>query len=131
MLVSILLVAHVLMAIVMVVIILLQQGPGANAGAAFGSGASGTVFGSRGSGSFLSRMTAVLAALFMLNSASLAWIAAREGGEAESALEHIQPVPEIEDEEMDQPLVPEEELEDDPDEEEDEDDPEIPPPDGR
>lgn len=128
MLISILLVAHVLMAIVMVAIILLQQGPGANAGAAFGSGASGTVFGSRGSGSFLSRMTAVLAALFMLNSASLAWIAAREGGEPESALEHIQPVPEIEDEEMEQPL-PMEELPEEAAEEEEED-PEIPPPDG-
>ncbi len=125
MVISFLLVAHVLMAIVMVVIILLQQGPGANAGAAFGSGASGTVFGSRGSGSFLSRMTAVLAALFMLNSASLAWIAARDGGEPGSALERIQPVPQIEEEEMELQFPDEDE-----DAEEDEEAPDIPPPDG-
>ena len=51
---------HVLIAIAMVAFILVQRGPGATAGAAFGSGASGTVFGSRGAGSFLSRTTWIL-----------------------------------------------------------------------
>ena len=57
---------HVLITITMIAFILIQKGAGATAGAAFGSGASGTVFGSRGAGNFLSRTTWVLAALFCL-----------------------------------------------------------------
>ena len=68
---------HVLVAIAMVAFILVQHGPGATAGAAFGSGASGTVFGARGAGSFLSRSTWVLAALFCLISLTMAVIASR------------------------------------------------------
>ncbi len=73
MLYQILIVFHVLIAIGIVVFVLLQQGKGADVGAAFGSGASGTVFGARGSASFLSRTTAILAALFFLTSLSLAY----------------------------------------------------------
>jgi preprotein translocase subunit SecG len=65
---------HVLVAIAMVAFILVQRGPGATAGAAFGSGASGTVFGARGAGSFLSRTTWVLAGFFCLISLSMAVI---------------------------------------------------------
>lgn len=72
---NILLVFHVLIAVAIIGLILLQQGKGADAGAAFGSGASGTVFGSRGSASFLSRATAILATLFFLTSLSLAYLA--------------------------------------------------------
>ena len=72
---NILMVIHVLLAIGMVGLILLQQGKGADAGAAFGSGASSTVFGARGSSSFLSRTTAILAALFFVTSLSLAYLA--------------------------------------------------------
>jgi preprotein translocase subunit SecG len=68
---------HVLIAIAMISFILVQKGAGATAGAAFGSGASGTVFGSRGAGNFLSRSTWVLAALFCLISLSMAVIASR------------------------------------------------------
>ena len=68
---------HVLIAIAMVVFILVQRGPGATAGAAFGSGASGTVFGARGAGSFLSRTTWILAGLFCLISLSMAVIVSR------------------------------------------------------
>jgi preprotein translocase subunit SecG len=68
---------HVLVAIAMVAFILVQRGPGATAGAAFGSGASGTVFGSRGAGSFLSRTTWVLAMLFCLISLTMAVIVSR------------------------------------------------------
>ena len=71
--VQVLIVFHVLLAIGIVVFVLLQQGKGADMGAAFGSGASGTVFGARGSASFLSRTTAVLAALFFITSLSLAY----------------------------------------------------------
>ncbi|GAB6068609.1 preprotein translocase subunit SecG [Methylothermus subterraneus] len=66
---------HVLIAIAIVVLVLLQQGKGADVGAAFGSGASGTLFGARGSASFLSRTTAILAAIFFLTSLSLAYFA--------------------------------------------------------
>ena len=69
---------HVLVAIAMVAFILVQRGPGATAGAAFGSGASGTVFGSRGAGSFLSRSTWVLATLFCLISLVMAVMVSRE-----------------------------------------------------
>jgi preprotein translocase subunit SecG len=57
---------YVLIAAAMIVLILMQRGDGANAGASFGGGASGTVFGARGSASFLTRTTAVLAALFFI-----------------------------------------------------------------
>jgi len=72
---NILLVVHVLIAVGIVALILLQQGKGADAGAAFGGGSSSTVFGSQGSGTFLSRATAVLAAIFLVTSLSLAYLA--------------------------------------------------------
>ena len=68
---------HVVIAIALVVLILLQQGKGAEAGAAFGGGASQTVFGSRGSGSFLSRTTALLAVAFFATSLTLAYFASQ------------------------------------------------------
>ncbi len=68
---------HVLIAIAMVAFVLVQRGPGATAGAAFGSGASGTVFGARGAGSFLSRSTWVLGALFCLISLTMAVMVSR------------------------------------------------------
>ena len=61
---GILLVIHVIIAIALIALILVQQGKGAQAGAAFGSGASQTIFGSQGSGGFLSRTTGILAAIF-------------------------------------------------------------------
>jgi len=74
MLYNIILAVFVLISVALVALILLQQGKGADAGAAFGSGASGTVFGSRGSASFLTRTTGVLAALFFVLSLSLAYL---------------------------------------------------------
>jgi preprotein translocase subunit SecG len=65
----------VLLSIGIIALVLLQQGKGANAGAAFGSGASATVFGARGSSSFLTRATGVLAAAFFINSLTLAYLA--------------------------------------------------------
>lgn len=78
MLQSILLAVHVIVAVGIIALVLLQQGKGADAGAAFGGGASGTVFGAQGSGSFLSRMTAILAALFFATSLSLAYLVKQE-----------------------------------------------------
>jgi preprotein translocase subunit SecG len=68
---------HVMFAAGIVGLVLLQRGKGADAGAGFGSGASGTVFGARGSGSFLSHVTAVLAALFFVTSLTLAYLGGR------------------------------------------------------
>ena len=73
---------QVVLALFLVVIILLQQGKGATAGASFGAGASSTVFGSRGSASFLSRTTSIAATLFLLNSMALAYFYGHAGEEA-------------------------------------------------
>ena len=78
MLQTILLAMHVLVAIALIAFILLQQGRGATTGAAFGGGASGTVFGARGSASFLSRTTSVLAMVFLANCLVLAFLAAHQ-----------------------------------------------------
>ncbi|WP_090263272.1 preprotein translocase subunit SecG [Pseudomonas panipatensis] len=75
MLETVVIVIHLLMALGLVVLVLLQHGKGADAGASFGSGASGTVFGSQGSATFLSRFTGVLAAIFFITSLGLAYFA--------------------------------------------------------
>mgnify|MGYP003387409624 FL=1 len=72
---SITLYIHMVVAMLIVVLVLIQRGKGADAGAGFGGGASGTVFGSRGSGSFFSRATAVLATVFFGTSLTLAYLA--------------------------------------------------------
>ena len=74
---SLLLIGHVLLSAGIIALVLLQRGKGADAGAAFGSGASGTVFGAKGSANFLSRSTAVLATLFFITSLSLAFLGSR------------------------------------------------------
>lgn len=80
---TILVVVQVLVAIALIALVLLQQGKGADAGAAFGSGASGTVFGSRGSANFLSTATAWLAAAFFAISLALAYfVNARSEGKS-------------------------------------------------
>lgn len=70
---TILVAVHLLLAASLIGLVLIQHGKGADAGAAFGSGASSTVFGSQGSGSFLTRATAVLATLFFATSLALAY----------------------------------------------------------
>ncbi len=75
MLETVVVVIHLLMALGLVVLVLLQQGKGADAGASFGAGASATVFGSQGSATFLSRFTAILAAVFFITSLGLAFFA--------------------------------------------------------
>lgn len=75
---QILLLIHVLIAIALIALVLLQHGKGADIGAAFGSGASQTVFGSQGSGSFLSKVTLGLAACFFATSLILGNLASKE-----------------------------------------------------
>jgi preprotein translocase subunit SecG len=76
-------VLHVLIALAIIGLVLLQHGKGADMGSGFGGGASGSLFGATGSANFLSRTTAVLATLFFLTSLGLAYVATkkpREGG---------------------------------------------------
>ena len=72
---SIILIVHVLLAISVIALVLLQQGKGADMGASFGAGASQTVFGSGGSSNFMTRTTAVLATCFFVTSFALAIVA--------------------------------------------------------
>lgn len=71
---TVLIVVQVAVALGLIALILLQHGKGADAGAAFGSGASGTVFGAKGAANFMSRATAALATVFMLTSLALAYL---------------------------------------------------------
>ncbi|MBT8138012.1 MAG: preprotein translocase subunit SecG [Gammaproteobacteria bacterium] len=71
-------IGHVLLSVALIALILIQRGKGAEAGAAFGAGASGTVFGAGGSASFLTRLTAVLATLFFATSMTLAYMAGKQ-----------------------------------------------------
>lgn len=77
---KIVLAVHILTALAIIALILLQQGKGAVAGASFGSGASQTVFGSQGSGGFFTRMTAIFAVVFFATSFGLAIIAKNKAG---------------------------------------------------
>ena len=77
---------HMLVAVSVIALVLLQHGKGADMGAAFGSGASGSLFGARGSANFLSRTTAVLATLFFLTSLGLVYFHSRKA-------ETVQPLP--------------------------------------
>ncbi len=113
---TIILSVHVIAAAALIGLVLIQQGQGADAGAAFGSGASQTLFGSRGAGSFFTRATTTLAVVFFLTSISLAWISARDAQE-ESVLDQVetevvdQVVPaavvETPIEDLDLPVIPE------------------------
>ena len=92
---AILLVVQVILSVALIALILIQHGKGADAGAAFGSGASATVFGARGSGNFLTKATSVLAMLFFATCLALAYIATnREGPSSivDSVVDTQQPV---------------------------------------
>ena len=83
---QLLLIVHVLIAIVIIGLVLIQHGKGADIGAAFGSGASNTVFGSQGTGGFLFRLTGGLALAFFITSLSLSSIVASQYKKAEQPL---------------------------------------------
>ncbi|MEE4377545.1 MAG: preprotein translocase subunit SecG [Candidatus Competibacteraceae bacterium] len=89
---TILILAHVIIAIALIALVLLQQGKGSEAGAAFGSGASATVFGSQGSASFLSRVTAGLATSFFVTSLVLAYFATQTSAPT-SVVDRVQSAP--------------------------------------
>lgn len=86
---TIVLSAHTVIALLIIVLVLLQKGKGAEAGAAFGSGASDTVFGAKGSSNFFSRATAILATAFFVSSLSLAYLSSQQADVPDSLLESV------------------------------------------
>ncbi len=92
---SIALVIHVILAVAVIGLVLMQHGKGADAGAAFGSGASATVFGAGGSASFLTRATTLLATLFFLTSLFLFYLAAHRDGSVRSVTDSVTDIPGI------------------------------------
>ncbi len=108
---KLLLIVHLVMAVALVALVLLQQGKGAQAGAAFGGGGSSqSLFGSRGSANFMTRTTAVIATIFFLTTLSLAYLYATRTSSTSiistgSVVEQVEIVPE-QAPESDVPMVP-------------------------
>ncbi len=94
---SIIVIGHIVVAVGIIALVLIQQGKGADAGASFGGGASQTVFGSSGSGNFLTRSTSFFAVIFFLSSFALAYFAKEKAmGMADIGLPTIQEVQMVE-----------------------------------
>ena len=87
MLTTVLIVLHVLVALSIIGLVLLQHGKGADMGSGFGGGSSGSLFGATGSANFLSRATAALATIFFLLSLALAYIASNSPRESGSVVD--------------------------------------------
>ena len=90
---TIVLIVHVLVAIGIIGLVLLQHGKGADVGAAFGSGASGSLFGATGSANFLSRATALLAVIFFITSLGLTYLATHTPRVASGVMDAAKDVP--------------------------------------
>ena len=97
---QVIIVVHVLLGLSVIGFVLIQQGKGADAGAAFGSASSGSVFGAQGASSFLSRTTAILATLFFATSLGLAILVGHQDGEVD-----LMDQPEVEEVFADVPLI--------------------------
>lgn len=102
---TVLLIVHLLASVALIALVLLQQGKGADMGAAFGSGASSTVFGSQGSASFLTRSTAIFATIFFITSMSLAYYSSK-GVVRKSVTEIVVPAAEPQQGPADMPSAP-------------------------
>jgi preprotein translocase subunit SecG len=92
--VSLAVVGHVLIALAICGLVLLQHGKGADMGSGFGGGASSSLFGATGSANFLSRATAVLATIFFVSSLTLAWFAAERPQQGGSIVDRAPPAAE-------------------------------------
>ncbi len=90
---KVLLAAHVVIALSIIGLVLLQHGKGADMGSGFGGGASSSLFGATGSANFLSRTTAVLATAFFLSSLGLAYLATNKPQTSGSVMESVKPAP--------------------------------------
>lgn len=91
--INIVIVAHVLVALVIIGLVLLQHGKGADMGSGFGGGSSGSLFGATGSANFLSRATAVLATVFFLTSLGLAYLATNKPNTGGGVLDAVKTLP--------------------------------------
>lgn len=100
------LIFHVLTALSMIALVLLQHGKGADMGAAFGSGSAGSLFGSSGSANFLSRITGVLAALFFLTSMLLTYISFEKSAPQGVMSGHSEPAAPLSGDAVPAPSVP-------------------------
>ena len=96
--INVLIALHVLLALVIIGLVLLQHGKGADMGSGFGGGASGSLFGATGSANFLSRTTAVLATAFFILSLALAYVATKKPVEAGGVMDAVRQQPEKKDE---------------------------------
>ena len=104
---NLLLIVHLVMAVALVVLVLLQQGKGAQAGAAFGGGGSSqTLFGARGSANFLTRTTAVIATVFFVTTLALAYLYANRTTGTSVVSGSVVEQAEQQAEEADVPMVP-------------------------
>ena len=94
---TLMLIVHVVTALGIIGLVLLQHGKGADVGAAFGSGASGSLFGATGSANFLSRATAMLAVIFFMTSLGLAYVATHKPRESGGVMDAVKetPVPSV------------------------------------
>lgn len=86
---AIIIVIQVVTALLIIALVLLQHGKGADMGAAFGSGASGSLFGASGSSNFLSKMTGVAAAVFFLATLALAFLGSRPGSTGGGVMDQV------------------------------------------
>ena len=90
---NLIVVVHVLIALAIIGLVLLQHGKGADMGSGFGGGASGSLFGATGSANFLSRTTAVLATLFFVLSLALAYVATKKPSEGGGVMDRVREQP--------------------------------------
>ena len=107
---SVLMTIQVLSAVSIVILVLLQQGKGADMGAAFGSGSAGSVFGAAGSANFLSRTTAVAATVFFLTTLALAYTNKGPNVEPSAPVGIMEAIPEETTQEDDSIVIPDEEI---------------------
>jgi len=103
---SIVLAVHLFTAFILIVLVLLQQGKGADAGANFGGGSAQSVFGSSGSSGFLLRVTAVVATLFFVTSLTLAYLGAQQAKGYQSVTQKVNAQPAEQSEVPTAPIVP-------------------------
>ncbi len=103
---QIILAIHLVMAFILIVLVLLQQGKGADAGANFGGGSSQSVFGSSGSNNFLLKVTAIVAFVFFVTSLSLAYLGAQQAKGYQSVVEKVAPEKVEKTSDSNEPVVP-------------------------
>lgn len=103
---SIVLTIHIIIAFLLIVLVLMQHGKGADAGANFGGSSSQTLFGSGGSATFLSRLTAIMATLFFITSLTLAYIASQQAKGYQSVVDDSATKVEESAQQPEEPVVP-------------------------